>query len=588
MNGSDTLEPPVAEIRLASTPTRPHLLVAVVVLLVAGFAAYWNSFAGVLVFDDIQAIQDNASIRSLGNLRAVLCPPASSPMAGRPLVNLTLAVNYAIGGAEELWSYHAVNLAIHLLAALALMGVVRRTLLTAPLVERLGRAALPLATGVALVWMLHPLQTEAVTYLSQRSESLVGLLYLLTLYCAIRGAGSTKPAGWYLAAVVSCAAGMASKTVMVTAPVAVWVYDRLFLTGGWGKALARRWPLYVGLAATWAILAALAWTTPPAANLPSLGRYVATQPSVILQYLLLAVWPIPQSADYAWPWAERTVQFVPQSVIMVILLVVTVWGLVRGRVVAMAGVWFFLILLPTSSIVPMADPIFEHRLYLPLAGLAALAVIGGYGLMASSAEGKKSTGKVPPAGQALGALLVILVAACLGWLTHQRNKVYGNSVDFWRPVVDIQKLNARINTRSFRGECGLGNALIKAGQDKEGIDHLLNALRADSDRWEGHWYWASAVMAAGQHADAIGSLRRLVRLRGNWAEPYRMLGECYERVGQPNLAVDCYQKALERAPGNAAIRAALERVKGGPPTRPTSPPASRPTSPPASRATSQA
>lgn len=570
MNGPDTLEPPVAEIRPASTPTRPHLLVAVVVLLVAGFAAYWNSSAGVLVFEDVQAIQDNASIRNLGNLGAVLSPPASSPTAGRPLVNLTLAINYAIGGTEDLGSYHVVNLAIHLLAALALMGVVRRTLLTAPLVQRLGRAALPLATAVALLWMVHPVQTEAVTYISQRSESLVGLLYLLMLYCVIRGAGSAKPAGWYVVAAVCCAAGMASKMVMVTAPLAMWVYDRLFLARGWGKALARRWGLYVGLAATWVILAALAWTTPPAGDLPSVGRYLATQPGVIIQYLLLTVWPITQSADYAWPWAEQSSEIVPQAVVVILLLAATVWGLVRGRIVAMAGVWFFLILAPTSSVMPMADPIFEHRLYLPLAGLVALVIVGGYGLIASAGV-KEATGKVPSAVHLIGALVVVAVAVSLGWLTHQRNKVYTNSVDFWQAAVDLQEANGRINTRSFRSESSLGNALVKAGRGREGIDHLLTALRVDSSRWEAHWDWVSALMAAGRHADAIGSLRLLTHMRPDWGEPYRMLGECYERVGQPSLAARSYQQALERAPGNADLQAALERLKATLPSQPSSP-----------------
>ena len=305
MNGSDTTAEPLCEVRPASAPSRAHLLIAVAVLLIAAVAAYWNSFQGALVFEDALAIQANTSIRHLGNLGAVLSPPAGGPTAGQPLVNLTLALNYAIGGADRLWSYHAVNLIIHLLAALTLMGVVRRTLLTAPLVKHLGRAALPLATATALLWMLHPVQTEAVTYITQRSESLVGLLYLLTLYCAIRGASSPRPMGWDVLAVLACAAGMATKTVSVTAPLAVLVYDRLFLAGGWRKALARRGPLYLGLAATWAIAAALAMSTPRPDNLPGAGQYAATQASVVVQYLTLAVWPVSQSSDYVWPWAQQ-------------------------------------------------------------------------------------------------------------------------------------------------------------------------------------------------------------------------------------------------------------------------------------------
>ncbi len=564
MNGSDTPEPVLSDARSASTPSAGHLLLAVGVIVVAGIAAYWNSFAGVLVFEDIEAIQANESIRSLGT---ALFPPAASPTAGRPLVNLTLAVNYALGGTEDLWSYHAVNLAIHILAALALMGVVRRTVLTAPLVERLGRAALPLGVGTALLWMLHPVQTEAVTYVSQRSESLVGLAYLLTVYCAIRGASSDKPKGWYVAAALACAAGMASKAVMVTAPLAVLIYDRLFMAGGWRKALARRWPLYVGLAATWVILAALAGSRPRPDDLPSATLYAKTQAGVILQYLILTVWPVRQSVDYAWPWATRTVEFLPQAVVVIILLAATVWTLLRGRIVAMAGAWFFLVLAATSSLVPTADPIFEHRLYLPLAGLAALVVVGGYGLT-TSPRGKEQVGRVPASVPVLAAVVVVAAAVILGWLTHQRNKVYASRLAFWEAAAEVQRLNEH---PSHRTETHLGNALIEAGRVKEGTDHLLLAMRVDSTRWQTPYRLASVLMESGRHAEAVGSLRQLTRLRPDWAEPYRMLGDCYDRLGQPNLAVQFYRQALDREPDRTDIRAALERAKGRLPSQPAAP-----------------
>ena len=133
--------------------------------------------------------------------------------------------------------FHAVNLLIHLLAALVLFGVVRRTLLTSSLKEQFGGAASGLAMAVALIWAVHPLLTESVTYLTQRTESLMGLFFLLTLYCAIRGASSGHPWRWYAVAIAACALGMGAKEVMATAPIVVLLYDRCFLSGSFREAL---------------------------------------------------------------------------------------------------------------------------------------------------------------------------------------------------------------------------------------------------------------------------------------------------------------------------------------------------------------
>jgi hypothetical protein len=190
--------------RFAST-----VLVALLVTGAAAFA-YQTSFAGVFVFDDEFAIQRNPHIRTLWPLTRVLSAPPESPVSARPVASLTLAVNYALapvesrdvmapGGAtapadvtrrflDNLWGYHFMNLALHVFAALAVFGVVRRTLVSDRLRPRFGAASRALASAIALVWVVHPLTTDAVTYVTQRTEVLMGLFYLLTLYCAVRGA----------------------------------------------------------------------------------------------------------------------------------------------------------------------------------------------------------------------------------------------------------------------------------------------------------------------------------------------------------------------------------------------------------------
>jgi len=137
-----------------------------------------------------------------------LSPPHGKGLTveGRPVVNVTLAINYALGGVAP-WGYHALNLAIHILAALTLFGIARRMLLQPALSARFGAEATSLALVIAVIWTVHPLQTEAVTYVAQRAESLVDLFYLLTLYCFIRGVDSGKPVPWYSLSVTACLLG---------------------------------------------------------------------------------------------------------------------------------------------------------------------------------------------------------------------------------------------------------------------------------------------------------------------------------------------------------------------------------------------
>ncbi len=164
---------------------------------VAGLLAYHNSFTNPFVFDDEPSIQENPTIHHLWPIWPALSPPHSggATVEGRPVINLSVAINYALGGLD-VRGYHVLNLTIHILAGLTLLGIVRRTLLKRRLRERFGAVANELALATALLWTVHPLQTESVTYVIQRAESIMGLFYLLTLYCFIRGVESPpRPGG---------------------------------------------------------------------------------------------------------------------------------------------------------------------------------------------------------------------------------------------------------------------------------------------------------------------------------------------------------------------------------------------------------
>jgi len=327
----------------------PHILLAAVVM-----AVYANSLGGPLIYDDRATIIDNQTIEDLWS-GAVFEPPHETSVAGRPVVNLTFAINYALGG-RSVAGYHLVNIGIHLLCALALFGIARRA-----------QSAVSVAFSIAMLWAVHPLNTEAVDYLTQRTESLMALFYLWTLYCAIRAhEDAGHRARWIAGGIAACALGMATKESMVTVPVAVVLFDRAFLYPSFGAALRRRWRLYAGLAATWGILAALAAGGPRnlsagfSAYDADARTYLLNQAVMIVRYLRLTIWPRDLVLYYGWPLPLTIGAVVPQLLAVAALLCATAWALWRHPRIGFLGAWFFLTLAPTSSLVPIAtDAAFE-------------------------------------------------------------------------------------------------------------------------------------------------------------------------------------------------------------------------------------
>ena len=240
-----------------------------VIMGLAGVLAYANSLSGPFIFDDQLSIVENQQIREWWQLGTVLFPEHEQATAGRPLVNLSFALNYALGGLN-VGGYHIVNLAFHLMSGLLVFGIVRRTLELPRLRDRFGGTGLNLGFAAALLWTLHPLNTEAVNYLTQRTELMMALFYLLTLYAAIR-ASHSRAHTWGAIAVLACAAGMACKESMVTAPVVVVLYDAIFLFESLRRALGKRGRFYLALGASWMVLVAVTWSGPRVYSLEAIS-----------------------------------------------------------------------------------------------------------------------------------------------------------------------------------------------------------------------------------------------------------------------------------------------------------------------------
>ena len=562
-------------VRLRPRLWKPEGL-AILLLVLAVVLVYLGSLDGAFVFDDVPAILENPTLRHPGDLAGVLAPPGdqAGTVGGRPVLNLSLAFNYALGG-RQTWSYHVLNLAVHVAATLLLFGLIHRTLdrdcdrpggtgvfsrpgnqlpWTSPWSRSDG---LLIAFFASLLWAVHPLQTEAVTYVVQRAESLMGLFYLLTLYCFARHAGRETAAVapraasarqgarrgiWAVLAVLACLLGMATKEVMVSAPLVVLLYDRTFVAGSMRGAWRRRRGLYLGLAATWFVLAALVASThgrggsagfaAPAEVLP----YVLTQCKAIVHYLRLAFWPDRLVFDYGTALVRHPGDVLPQFLFIVLLLTGAAVALRRRHGVGFLAFCFFAVLAPSSSFLPIAtEPMAEHRMYLPLAAVSILVVTAIFAAM---------TRLTPRFARVGFCALGVAAALCLGAATVRRNRDYRSEIALWTDTVRKAPGNPRAHN-------DLAEAFLAGGEPAKAAAEFVAAVQVDPDYAPAQYNLGVTLLDSGRPMEAIPHLEKALPAPRHQADLHLYLGEAFERSGQRAGAVDHYREALRLAPGNA-------------------------------------
>ena len=576
-------------------------------IAVAGIAAYANSFSGIFVYDDFDAIPGNASIRHLSRLGLIFFPPPDITVSGRPFLNLSFAVNYALGG-TNVWGYHATNLLIHVIAGLTLFGVIRRTCLRwnpqlptqlTPLAagNSVGNTHSPcfggcgnprdstfLAFAIALIWVLHPLQTESVTYIVQRAESLMGLFYLLTLYCFVRsveadgnarhrsispscfeGGPSAAPAGriahrsfavgWALLSFLSCLLGMATKEVMVSAPVIVLLYDRTFVAGSFKEAWRRRRLLHIGMASTWILLGCLLIAEGGGrGGSAGFGTGIAwwvyglTQFEAVARYIQLAFWPHPLVFEYGTFWVKDAREIIPYAFAVVPLVAAAAVALWRWPAWGFFGFWFFAILAPTTLVPGTTQMIVEHRMYLALAPLltAILAPLYTFWTRAGMRRGSLSPNKGhSSASAAVGLAILAFVAAVCGRLTAIRNEDYHNAVTLWEDTASKRPQNALAHNN-------LGTAeLDSPGHLDNAIAQFNQALRIKPTYEKAYANRAAAWLLKGDYDRALADADEAIRLKPTDAAAYHNRAVAHMRRGDLERALADCNDALRLKPSYA-------------------------------------
>ncbi len=507
-------------------------------IILAGVLAYSNTAQVPFMFDDSVRILHNLKIRTLW-------PPfLAMSESNRPVVNYTFAINYAIHG-YEVWGYHVLNLAIHLAAGLCLFGIVRRSLLIAG--TKWARNSTYLALAVALIWVVHPLQTQAVTYINQRYESLMGLSYLLTLYTFIRSIDSTNAVYWQTLSVVMCGLGMGCKEAMASAPVVILWYDRAFIASSWKSLFSQRKRYYGLLASTWAILA---WAMLHYTDEYTEGgmvivenvtpwTYLLSQSEVITHYLRLAVWPHGQCFFGKWPVAHSILDVLPQGVFILAILAGTVWSLFRIPKLGFVGGWFFSILAPTSSFIPIRDLIFEYRMYLPLASVVVVLVVGGFLLIDRFGLSERNVCRSH-------AIITILAVLSLASATYLRNHVYRTELSIWQDTV----AKAPHHAAAWHN---VGLSYVNLGRSSEALPFLAKAFELAPNDSQMTSAYGSALLEAGDYEMARKHLAVAIQSNPKDHVALRNMGNLLLDTGKGAEAIDYCERALQLAPPDAEL-----------------------------------
>ena len=520
---------------------------AAVILVAITCIAFVNSFGGVFVFDDVHEIAANPYLEPL-------VPPWEAMFRGnrapaRPLPYLTFAINRAIWGPEP-FAFHLTNLAIHLTAALALFDFTRLTLLSPRLRDRWGVHAVNLALVIATLWAIHPLQTQAVTYIYQRIESMHGMFVILSLAAFARALAEGHSRGWLAASFTACAAAMACKESAVVLPPLLLAYDWLFSPDGssadWLADVRRRRAFHVGCFLTWVILAAVIISQ--SGHYPEFGStrrsplsYALTQPGVILHYLRLSILPFGQCFEHSgWPAVESfAIRQLPAYIALSTMVGLTAYGLLFRQPWAWLGVFFFGTLAPTSSVMPVDALVNEHRMYLPLAAVVASVVLGACtlgGLVGRSRQASADT--LRHAGMLAAASAALVLAS----LTHARNRLYYSPAALWNDVLDKDPAN-------FRAIAHFAKMSDDRG-DEQAAFQLADSALGLAPGYDMYGKLAAGRVALGDYAGAERRLRRgldlqrsllaaddpaILRATGDLAIVLRQQGKTAE-AGQVSLA----------------------------------------------------
>lgn len=557
-------------------------------IFTATFVCYTGTFHYPFQFDDEPFFMREGQAKDLKDIKTIWeFNPAR-------FVNFfTFGVNHWIGGADT-FGYHIVNFSIHVLNGFVLFWLAG--MLSAKTAENGGDMDktpwrfYPLS--VALIFVTHPIQTQAVTYIWQRATSLSAMFYLLSLalYAKSRlvviamsgsdeaihrfstGRDRLAPLAMTLRRVFqqpssavflalsafSGLAAMFTKQIAVTLPVAVVLMELCFFSGSWSalRQRASKLAVFPPLLLIIPFLSAFGMSRENSdigtrfMNTLSHKEYLLTQLNVIVTYIRLMFYPVDQNLDYDYPASKTFGDSLPSFILLAGLLGVAVAAHKRNRLVSFGVLFFFLALSVESSIFPLEDVIFEHRVYLPSAGFimsAGAALFMGVERL----DRRFGAGKVFPAT----AFVMAVIVTGLSVAARARNEVWRDKETLWLDVV-------RKSPGKLRGHIHLGMYYAENGNPGEAELWYKKALKVNPSSDFAHYKLGKLYEKNGDMDSAISEYAMAQKSNPKLAFAPLAIGDVYMKKGDPRLARDYYLTALKIAPNLVEARVGLEKSIG--------------------------
>lgn len=571
-------------------PGRPAHLVLIVLL---GIAIYSNTFRSPFQWDETKFILQNPIVKDLH----YFAEPSKaqglafySALKSRYIGYLTFALNYRIHG-PDVTGFHVVNLFIHIMNALLVYFFVLLTFRTpffSGLKAPAQRDSQFIALFSSLLFVAHPIQTEAVTYIFQRLASLVTMFYLLSLVLYIQsrlatpdmehGAGAEKrwrSVPYYIGSFISAVLAMKTKENAFTLPLMISLYEFLFFSGPVKGRMLRLAPLlltmpivpltFIGFDQPMGQIVSQ-MQDPASVGYHGISKteYLITEFRVVVTYIRLLFLPINQNLDYDYP---RYVSFGSPAVIASFLFLLAVFGfgvylIFRSRnenarppaeedrsgaspfyrLIGFGILWFFITLSVESSIIPIMMVIDEYRVYLPSGG-AFISFITALSLLV-----KKSRSELPPRrGIAIAAIVTVILIFSAA--TYFRNMMWTDRIALWEDVV-------KKSPRKARPHYNLANLLKSEGRVDEAITHYQAASALSRDPKASapvHNNMGEAYYTKGLTEKAVEEFKIAIALQPDYGNAHNNLANAYAQAGRLDEAIGEYELAIKAGPEDGNV-----------------------------------
>lgn len=527
-------------------------------LIIIGFSVlviYSNIYSSPFIYDDVTHIVENKTIKNLSNY---FFP--SKFLEPRAILDFTFALNYRFGKLN-VFGYHLVNILIHILNGFLVYFLVFAILKQRPELSDLSVASISespdfsirtISLFSALIFVVHPIQTQAVTYTVQRYASMAAMFYMASILFYFKArviAQSSKPkaqnSAFYFLSILCGGLAFLSKQNTASLPLAILLVEYLFIDRTW-----RKWKKKL----PWFALAFTCWllfvlfisglfsgefgnrnfienVSDFTKETVSVGRwrYLCTQFNVLVIYVRLLFIPVRQNLDYMYPFKTGFFDGLTPLAFMFLIVIagLGIWSIKRRPVITFSIFYFFITLSIESSIIPIRDALFEHRLYLPMLGFGLFV---SYHLFYYLSNKRLFT-----------LVLLFLIIVALGTATYQRNITWQDEKTLWSDVVLKSPHNCRAHNN-------LGFVLHKEGRTKEAIEHYLEALRTKPDYEKALNNMGVALNKQGRADEAIEHYLEALRINPYDENAHNNLGCALEEQGRIDQAIEHYLEALRIKP----------------------------------------